>query len=119
MNRLITTIVTATLAFSCQLANATSPHDDMPSVVVSFADLDLTHRDGVAMLYRRLVGAAEEVCASLDGHNGHDLGSQNRYKVCRQGALDAAVAKIDDPALTAYRRAQFKLRNATIQVAQH
>jgi len=118
MNRVTTTIVISALAFGCQLANAT-PHDDMPSVVVGFADLDLTPSHGVAMLYRRLEDAAERVCASQNSRNGRDIGTQTRYKICRQSALAAAVAKIDQPALTAYYRAQFKNRSATIQVAQH
>ena len=82
---------------------------------VHFADLDLTHADGIAMLYRRLKGAAETVCALQDGR---DLGSQMRYKTCWQSALGAAVSKVDRPALTAYYRAQFNGRNATIQIAQ-
>ena len=97
------------------LANA-APPQGMPSIIVHFADLDLTHSDGVAALYGRLKGAAKTVCAA---QNGRDLGSQTRYKMCWQSALGAAVSKADRPALTAYYRAQFNGRNATSQVAQN
>jgi UrcA family protein len=82
---------------------------------VRFADLDLSHSQGVTVLFQRLKTAAETVCAS---QNGRDLGSQTRYKVCWQSALGTAVAKVDQPALTAYYRAKFGGGNATIQIAQ-
>jgi UrcA family protein len=116
MYRFATTMMMSALAFGYQLANATSPQDDIPSVVVRFADLDLTHSDGVAVLYRRLKSAADTVCAAP---NSRDLGRQMRYKACWQSALGAAVSKVDRPALTAYYRAQFKGRNATIEIAQN
>lgn len=115
MKRFTTTIMISALAFGHQLASATSPQDNVPSVVVHFADLDLTHRDGVAVLYRRLKGAAETVCAA---RNGRDLGSQTRFRVCWQAALSTAVTKVDQPGLTAYYRAQFEGRNAPLQIAQ-
>jgi UrcA family protein len=115
MYRFATTVMILALGFGDQLANA-APSQDAPSVIVHFADLDLTHSDGVAVLYRRLKGAAETVCALRDGR---DLGSQMRFKMCWQSALGAAVTKIDRPALTAYYRAQFEGRNATFQIAQN
>jgi hypothetical protein len=41
-----------------------------------------------------------------------------RYKTCWQSALGAAVFRVDRPAFTAYYRAQFNGRTATIQIAQ-
>jgi UrcA family protein len=113
MYRFTTPIMIFALGLGYQLANA-APYEDVPSVIVHFADLDLTHGAGVAVLYRRLKGAAETVCAA---QNGRDLGSQTRYKTCLESALGTVVAKVDQPALTAIYRAQFKGRNATIQVA--
>jgi UrcA family protein len=114
MYRFKTSIMIFALVLGYQLASA-APHEDVPSVIVHFADLDLTRGEGVAVLYRRLKGAAETVCAA---QNGRDLGSQTRYKTCLESAVAAAVAKVDQPALTAIYRAQFKARNAAIQVAQ-
>ena len=115
MNRFATTMMIFAVALGYQLANATPPQD-MPSVIVHYADLDLAHVEGVAVLYRRLKGAAETVCAAW---YSRDPERQMRYKACWQAALDAAMTKVDEPALTAYYRAQFGGRNATIQIAQH
>jgi len=114
MNRFTTTMMISALGLGSQLANA-APPQDAPTVIVRFADLDLTHSQGVTVLYQRLKGAAETVCIP---QNGRDLGSQVRYKVCWQSALGTAVAKIDQSALTAYYRARIGGGNATIQIAQ-
>jgi UrcA family protein len=115
MNRLTTVMMISALALGYESASAAPPKNDVPSVVVRFADLDLTHSDGVGVLYRRLKSAAETVCAP---QNGRDLRSQTRYKICWQSALSTAVAKVDQASLTAYHQAQFKGRNATFQIAQ-
>ena len=113
MNRFTTTMMISALGFASQLANAAPPQNP-PTVIVRFADLDLSHSQGVTVLYQRLKEAAETVCVP---QNGRDPGSQTRYKTCWQSALGTAVAKVDQPALTAYYRAKFG-RNATIQVAR-
>lgn len=114
MFRFANPIMIFALGFGYQLANA-APSQDVRSVNVRFADLDLTHGEGVAALYRRLKGAAKTVCTL---QNGRDLGSQARYTICWQSALGAAVAKIDQSALSLYHRAQFDRRDATVQIAQ-
>ena len=114
MNRFTTTMMISALVLGSQLANAAPPQDP-PTVIVRFADLDLSHSQGVAVLYQRLKGAAETVCVP---QNGRDLGSLARYKTCWQSALGTAVDKVDRPTVTAYYLAQFKAPNATIQIAQ-
>jgi len=111
MNRFTLTMMVLALGLGAQLANA-APQNP-PTVIVRFADLDLTHIQGVAVLYQRLKRAAETVCAP---ESSRDLGSQP-YKMCRQIALGRAVAKVDRPALTAYYRAKFGGANVTIQIA--
>ena len=118
MNRLTTTTLIIATGLGYHLANA-APPQEAPSVLVQFADLDLAHGDGAATLYRRLQAAAEQVCASQNGRNGSDLGSQTRYRICRDSAVAAAVAKVDQPGLTAYYRAQFPGRSAAVQIAKH
>jgi len=115
MYRFTTTMMIVALGLGYQLANA-APSDDVASAIVHFADLDLSHSQGVAVLYRRLKGAAESVCAP---EIGRDLRSQTRYKICWQSALGTAVARVDRPTLAAYYRAQFQGRNATFQIAQN
>lgn len=78
--------------------DATTP----PQVAVRFAHVDLSQSAGVVRLYGRLKEAAEAVCDDYtDGSGGGPLPLQMRYKVCWQAALAAAVAKVNEPALSA------------------
>jgi UrcA family protein len=115
MYRFITTMMIFALALGFQSAHA-APPENVPSVVVHFADLDLSRSEGATVLYRRLKGAAETVCAPLDGG---DLARHMSFKACVQNAISTAVAKVDQPALSAYHEAKTNgRRNATIQTAQ-
>jgi UrcA family protein len=118
MNRFTTTMMISALGLGSQLADAASPQDP-PAVIVRFADLDLSHSQGAAVLYRRLKSAAETVCGVEGSVLSRDLGSHKRSQECIRSALDAAVAKVNQPALTAYYRAQFEGRNATSQIAKN
>jgi UrcA family protein len=114
MYRFTTTMMIFALALGFQSAHA-APPQDVPSVVVHFADLDLSRSEGATMLYQRLKGAAETVCAPLDDR---DLARHKHFMACVQSAISSAVAKVDQPALAAYYEAKTKTRNATIQIAQ-
>ena len=114
MNRFTTTMMISAMLLGSQLTDA-APPEDPPTVIVRFADLDLSHSQGITVLYWRLKDAAETVCAT---HNGRDFASQMSYKVCWQSALGTAVAKVDQPALTAYYRTKIGSGNETIQIAQ-
>ena len=109
MYRFTTTMMIFVLGLGHQLGNA-APPGDVPSVTVHFADLDLSHSQGVTVLYRRLKEAAKTLCAAQEGR---DVERQMRFEACWQAALSKAVTKVDQPALTAYYQAQFKGRNAT------
>jgi UrcA family protein len=115
MYRVTATMLIFILVLSSQLANA-GPAPDALSVTVHFADLDLTRSAGAAVLYQRLKGAAETVCAPFDSRS-RGLANQMRFEQCVQSAIGAGVAKVDQPVLTAYYRAQVT-HNATIQIAQ-
>ena len=70
------------------------------SVKVSYGDLNLQKEEGVATLYRRLKTASKEAC---DVRSLKIAGSIRRMadtQRCYRGALDAAVAKIDNDLLT-------------------
>jgi UrcA family protein len=115
MYRFTTTMMIFALAFGFQTAHAASPQD-APSVFVQFGDLDLSRTAGATILYQRLRGAAETVCASLDDRN---LLRHMKFNACVQRAIGAAVAKVDRPALSAYYKAQTSDHNPTIQTAQN
>jgi UrcA family protein len=114
MYRLTTTMTLFALALGFQSAYA-APPENAPSVVVRFADLDLSRSEGATVLYRRLKGAAETVCAPLESA---DLARQARFKACVQSAISTAVATVNRPALTTYYEAKTNGRNATIRIAQ-
>jgi len=70
---------------------------DVRSVTVSYADLDLSSPAGANALYRRIQAAAKQVC----GHAGADLIEQSIWKACYRNAIGDAVAKVNNPVLTA------------------
>jgi UrcA family protein len=93
----------ATLVFCLPLraepptANGRSP----PSRVVHYADLDLSTDDGAHILYRRIKDAAWQVCRdALD----EPAGIPNAK--CWRAAVQAAVEKVNRPALTAVYRGE-------------
>jgi UrcA family protein len=71
---------------------------EVKSITVNFKDLDLASGAGAETLYGRLRTAARRVCGKADLR---DLRTVGELKRCRTEALDAAVAKINHPRLTA------------------
>jgi UrcA family protein len=71
-----------------------------PARVVHFSDLDLNKRAGVQALYRRLLGAAREVCGPAE-RTGTRIPSAER-RACLAIAVKRAVQGVDQPLLTAY-----------------
>lgn len=112
MNRFttLTTICTLTLAHQAAFAGP-----DALSVKVQFADLDLTHQQGIAVLYDRITGAAKAVCAPFDGRSLKDSGM---FRGCIHEAIAGAVARVDQAKLTAYYRQRSGGGTPTVQVAQ-
>jgi len=68
------------------------------SVAVSFHDLDLSTKSGVAKLYHRIQAAAQIVCR----YEATLVAEQQIWKNCVRPAVDAAVATVNNPLLTAY-----------------
>jgi len=68
------------------------------SIVVTFRDLDLNSQSGAATLYHRIKAAAQRVC----GYEATLVYSYRIWQNCVRPAVDAAVAKVDNPRLTAY-----------------
>ena len=114
MYRFTTTMMIFALAGGVQSVHA-APPEGVRSVVVHFADLDLSRSEGAAVLYQRLDGAAKAVCAPLD----RDLARYTAFKACVKGALSTAVAKVDQPALTAYYEEKTNGRKAVVRIAQN
>jgi UrcA family protein len=76
---------------------------DVPTVTVSYADLNLDRPEGAATLYRRIRAGASYVCRSLESR---DVDRELQWERCIHEATAKAVAKVDQPVLTAYYRAK-------------
>jgi len=77
--------------------------DALPSKTVKFADLNLARPEGIAALYERLQGAADEVCSPGDPRV---LVAFENPQKCARASLWHAIGQINDPALTAYAQAR-------------
>ena len=97
MNRFSTSMTLIALSFGLHTAQAAVPQD-LPTAVVRYADLDLSHPAGVDRLYVRLRQAASLVCNPSDTQG---VRAQVSYRACAERALDDAVATVNDPNLTA------------------
>lgn len=77
------------------------------SAQVKAADLNLAHRRDVAKLRRRVVHAAERVCAQIGDRYPALVDTDDRADdaACVQGALDNAMSQIKVAALMARTRA--------------
>jgi UrcA family protein len=71
---------------------------EIPSVTISYADLDVTTPQGTAVLYRRIQSAASNVCGF---YHSRDLQRLQAWKHCYQFSVDNAVATVNLPQLTA------------------
>jgi UrcA family protein len=100
---LIATAILTTLISSfsavCSAAEA-----DVPQTIVKFGDLDLSTAGGAAALFNRIRAASEGVCSPLD-HGG--VASKFRRQQCVQQAIQGAVAKVNQPALSAAYAAKY------------
>jgi len=81
----------------------TDAADQLPTVHVSFAGLDLSSKAGAAILYQRIKGAAQQVCGSVDRRQ---LAQLARWSACYEKALADAVAQVNQPQVTALYRTQ-------------
>ena len=67
------------------------------SETVKFADLKVDTSAGVAELYRRINSAARRVCL----YDASDVQSSRIWQNCVRPTVDSAVAKVNNPLLTA------------------
>lgn len=111
----------AAFATLCLAVGATTvraadmPFDSVPPQrVVSFGDLNLANPQGVEQLYRRIAGAAQQVCS---GMNGGSLQEKQRFSICAGQSIARAVAAVNQPALTALQATKTGLRPAAAQLA--
>jgi len=89
-------IVVAT-AVACTALCAGVRADQVPQAHVSYADLNLNTHAGATVLFRRILGAADQVCAlPLE----RDLAHVAETKACKARVMAQAVGALDNPNLT-------------------
>jgi UrcA family protein len=91
-------LASSILSFSALNVQAATPVD-FESLKVQLSDLDLDHKAGIVVLFQRIKGAAQRVCAD---QGGKTLIAKRTYATCVDYAVSTAVARIDRPLLTDY-----------------
>jgi UrcA family protein len=77
-------------------AGAATVDSDAPSLVVKYTTQSLSTDVGVQQLYRRILGAAKQVCPE---QSIRDLGANARVRACRAQAVARAIQQIDNTRL--------------------
>jgi UrcA family protein len=71
--------------------------DNIPKQEVAYRDLNLNSNAGIHVLYKRIQGAANEVCGEVDARN---LQGMRIKRACLNRAISQAVAAVNNPMLT-------------------
>jgi UrcA family protein len=101
MSKLFNVSLSAAAAVAL-LAGAATPafaQSDPISVAVSYADLDISHASGAAVLFQRIQAAATRACGDMPYIR--DLGRMAEFETCRTTAVHDAVVRVGSPLLTA------------------
>ena len=77
-------------------AGASQPAREVPSVTVSYGDLNLSTTEGANALYQRIRLAADSVC----GYQGRTLLERQLWMSCFNEAVERAVGAVGNPTLT-------------------
>ena len=77
---------------------ANASNTEQRQVIVSYADLNPSTVAGAMTLYRRIHGAAEQVCVD---YQGRDLEELTSYHRCLQESIDRAVETVHWATLSA------------------
>lgn len=72
--------------------------NQVPQVVVSYADLNIDRDDGALVLYRRIAAAARTVCPDYGTRN---LGTQQVVRACRDESMARAISQVGSVRLAA------------------
>jgi UrcA family protein len=103
-------------ALAMCFASVSSAEEDAtpPQVIVKFADLDVSTAAGAMALYRRINGAAEDVCSRMYVSTE----AYRHYKnACLQKVIADAVNKVNEPALSAVFASQYGISAPVVLAA--
>ncbi|MGH9523321.1 MAG: UrcA family protein [Terriglobales bacterium] len=104
-SRLIAAVIFSALASSFAAVCGAANSPEAPSVIVKFGDLNISNPEGAAALYSRIRDAARGLCSPLDRG---DLASKMDEDICVNQAIEDAVTRVDQPALSAVYAAKFR-----------
>lgn len=96
--RALVAVAAITCGFAATVEADAVEAGQAPQVHIKYADLDLNTTAGATVLYQRIRGAADQVCAA---HQERDLGQVMRAKACANRAIAEAVAAVGNTHLTA------------------
>jgi UrcA family protein len=99
-SRLIRTFAAAAVAMICAAYAGTAQASDseIPTLTVSFSDLNANTEAGAKVLYARLRFAADQVCRPYERTG---ILPQRAWQTCVNNAVASAVQQINKPTLTA------------------
>ena len=92
------TLIAGTLLVPFCAPSFAAEEGTVPAATVKYQDLNLATRQGAEELYRRITAAAYEVCWPQD--QGTASGQRALF-ACVRDATAQAVAKVNNPAVTA------------------
>ena len=75
--------------------------NEVDSRVVNYADLNLETDAGARTLYKRLNGAARQVCHEDEVDSSRELYRYSQFRWCYNGAMQRAVHDVNSPRLLA------------------
>lgn len=105
---LMLTLAAASIGYSilAHADRADGAVGSLPSITVSFGELDLSKPQGLELLYMRIKRAAKAVC----GFERSPLTTLRRRNSssCYESTLEVAVRQVNRPKLTALHRARTK-----------
>ncbi len=100
--RVLALSLASAIALAAAAPTQAAPASNDPNiitVVVPASDLNLASGAGAKVLLSRIHRAAETICGIEPATMQFDLG--RLYQTCVAGAVDRAVAKLDNPVVTA------------------
>jgi UrcA family protein len=90
-------VVAAALAVGMLAGVTHAAEAEVPAQTVRFQDLNLNTEAGVQVLYKRIKGAAKQVCGDVDVR---DLAVARAHDACVAKAVGDAVATVNNQMLT-------------------
>jgi UrcA family protein len=97
-------VLVGALAVGARAHAAAAAEPAQTPVMVHIADLDLSTREGVASLHRRIDSAASRVCSAYEG--SRHLDREMPYRECVRVTTDSALNKVQ----LALNRVQWEVR---------